>query len=363
MVSATARAPGAVREPRLRQAYATCLRLARSHYENFPVASRLLPSALRPHVAAVYAFARVADDLADEGDWPAATRLDRLDAWGERLRRAAGGAPPAWADRTLDERGSAGDTPAGVVPAEDVRAGNARQGTVRRGDARQEDARQEDARQEDARQGDAQAEHPDADDIFLAVEHTMAAFDLPVAWFDDLLSAFRQDVTVKRYATWADLLDYCRRSANPVGRIVLRLSGYRDPTLDRRSDAVCSALQVTNLLQDLGRDWRAGRLYVPADVQAACGTDLDDLHRERLTPAWRRAVACCAGRTRELFRAGRPVCDGVRGRLRLELRLTWLGGMRVLERVTGAGYDPFASRPVLGPRDVLPLVWRAVVWT
>ena len=102
---------------------------------------------------------------------------------------------------------------------------------------------------------------------------------------------------------------------------------------------------------------------MPADVQAACGTDLDDLGRERFTPAWRRAVACCAGRTRELFREGRPVCDGVRGRLRLELRLTWLGGMRVLERVTGPGYDPFASRPVLGPRDVLPLVWRAVVWT
>ena len=192
---------------------------------------------------------------------------------------------------------------------------------------------------------------------------TLRAFDLPGGWFDDLLSAFRQDVTVTRYATWADLLDYCRRSANPVGRIVLRLSGYRDPALDRRSDAVCSALQVTNFLQDLGRDWRAGRLYVPAEVQAASGADPDDLRRERLTPAWRRAVACCAARTRELYREGRPVCDGVRGRLRLELRLTWLGGMRVLERVTRAGYDPFARRPVLGPRDVLPLVWRAVVWT
>ena len=274
--------------------------MARSHYENFPVASRLLPSALRPHVAAVYAFARVADDFADEGDWPAATRLDRLARWGERLRRAA---------------------------------------------------------------EDTGAEHRDADQIFLAVGHTIRAFDLPVAWFDDLLSAFRQDVTVTRYATWADLLDYCRRSANPIGRIVLRLSGYRDPALDRRSDAVCSALQITNFLQDLGRDWRAGRLNIPADVQAACGADVEDLRRERLTPAWRKAIACCAARTRELFRDGRPICNGVRGRLRLELRLTWLGGMRVLERVTRTGYDPFASRPVLGPRDVLPLVWRAVVWT
>ncbi len=318
MVNDAGPAPGAVSDPRLRQAYATCLRLARGHYENFPVASRLLPSALRPHVAAVYAFARVADDFADEGDCPAATRLDRLARWGERLRNAASGAPSADAGRGPDDG---------------------------------------------RRPGDDGVEHPDADEIFLAVGHTMAAFDLPVHWFDDLLSAFRQDVTVRRYATWADLLDYCRRSANPVGRIVLRLSGYRDPTLDRRSDAVCSALQVTNFLQDLGRDWRAGRLYVPADVQAACGTDLDDLREERITPAWRRAIACCAARTRELFREGRPVCDGVRGRLRLELRLTWLGGMRVLERVTRTGYDPFASRPVLGPRDVLPLVWRAVVWT
>ncbi len=317
MVSGAGRGPRPVSEPRLRRAYATCLRLARRHYENFPVASRLLPSALRPHVAAVYAFARVADDFADEGDWPAATRLDRLARWGERLRRAASGAPSAAA---------VGDPEAGG-------------------------------------RGPAGAEHPDADEIFLAVGHTLRAFDLPVGWFDDLLSAFRQDVTVTRYATWADLLDYCRRSANPVGRIVLRLSGYRDPALDRRSDAVCSALQVTNFLQDLGRDWRAGRLYVPAEVQAASGADPDDLRRERLTPAWRRAVACCAARTRELYREGRPVCDGVRGRLRLELRLTWLGGMRVLERVTRAGYDPFARRPVLGPRDVLPLVWRAVVWT
>ena len=315
MVSNAGRAPAAVREPRLRRAYATCLRMARSHYENFPVASRLLPSALRPHVAAVYAFARVADDFADEGDRPAATRLDLLARWGERLRCAASGLPAAGADRARHPGGR------------------------------------------------ADAEHPDADEIFLAVGRTMQEFDLPVAWFDDLLSAFRQDVTVTRYPTWADLLDYCRRSANPIGRIVLRLSGYRDPALDRRSDAVCSALQITNFLQDLGRDWRAGRLYVPADVQTACGADLDDLRRERLTPAWRKAIACCAARTRELFRDGQPICDGVRGRLRLELRLTWLGGMRVLERVSRTGYDPFASRPVLRPQDVLPLVWRAVVWT
>ena len=306
-------------DPALRRAYATCLGLARAHYENFPVASRLLPAAIRPHVAAVYAFARVADDFADEGDRPAGARIDLLNRWDDRLQRAAGAPPPA--------RSGADGRPAN---GRDDRAG---------------------------------VEHPDARDIFLALADTIRRYDLPVGLFRDLLSAFRQDVTVTRYATWADLLDYCRRSANPVGRLVLRLSGYRDAALDRRSDAICSALQITNFLQDFGRDWRAGRLYVPADIQAECGTRVADLEAGRITPAWRAAIGQSAGRTQDLFLDGRPVCDAVRGRLRLELRLTWLGGMRILERVARTGYDPFTNRPALGAADALPLIWRALVWT
>ena len=129
--------------------------------------------------------------------------------------------------------------------------------------------------------------------FFEALGHTMDKFDLPVELFKDLLSAFRQDVTVKRYANWAELLDYCRRSANPIGRIVLRLAGYSDPLLDRQSDCVCSALQITNFLQDFGRDWKNGRLYVPLDMQNECGAKLADLEASLVTPEWRATLERC----------------------------------------------------------------------
>ena len=289
----------------LRRAYANCLKLAKEHYENFPVASRLLPPRMRPHIAAVYAFARNADDFADEGDRRPEDRLALLDGWHERLRltHAAG-------------------TSSSIATTDRV-----------------------------------------ADDVFLALGHTMRVDDLPIELFEDLLSAFRQDVVTHRYETWGDLLDYCRRSANPVGRIFLRVAGYRNATLDRAADSVCSALQITNFLQDFGQDWREGRLYVPAEVHRACGAKLDDLDHGQLTPAWRDALRTCADRTRTLFADGRAVCDEVRGRLKFELRLTWLGGVRILDRLEQTGYDPLAGRPTLGFNDMLPLMWNALVWT
>ncbi len=291
----------------LRLAYKTCLRFARGHYENFPVASRLLPSSIRPHIAAVYAFARVADDFADEGDHTVQERLSLLDRWESCL-----------------------------VQREHVPVANESFGEL---------------------------EHAEVAQIFLALRHTIDQFALPIGLFTDLLSAFRQDVTVKRYANWVDLLDYCRRSANPVGRIVLRLAGYTDPILDRQSDCVCSALQITNFLQDFGRDWQNGRLYVPLEIQNECGAKLADLEASLVTSEWRETLVSCAEKTTVLFLAGRPVCDGVTGSLRMELRLTWLGGMRILDRVGQTRYDPLNERPVLGFSDFVPLVWRAVVWT
>jgi squalene synthase HpnC len=283
----------------LADAYQACTRLARAHYENFPVASRLVPRRLRPHVAAIYAFARGADDLADEGGAPPAQRLAALDAWRERLRRAAGGR---------------------VDPADPHAA------------------------------------------VFLALADTMERHALPLALFEDLLSAFVQDVTVTRYATWADLLDYCRRSANPVGRLVLRLFGYRDAALDRASDAVCTALQLTNFWQDFARDWAIGRLYLPAEECRAAGADEADLDPAALTPAWRLALGRAAARTRALFEAGRAVCDGVGGRLRWELRLTWLGGVTILDRVEAVEFDVAHRRPTLERRDAATLLWRALRW-
>ncbi len=291
----------------LRLAYTTCLQLARNHYENFPVASRLLPSYIRPHIAAVYAFARVADDFADEGDRSVQERLSLLDRWETCLvqREQSSVTNKSFGDLTYAE----------VAP------------------------------------------------IFVALRHTIDKFSLPVELFTDLLSAFRQDVTVKRYENWDDLLDYCRRSANPVGRIVLRLAGRTDPVLDEQSDCVCSALQITNFLQDFGRDWQHGRLYVPVEIQKECGAKLSDLQVNLVTPEWREALESCAEKTKKLFVAGRPVCDGVTGALRMELRLTWLGGMRILDRVGRRRYDPLNERPVLRFTDFVPLVWRAVVWT
>ena len=284
----------------LRTAYAECERLARTHYENFPVASWLLPSRMRPHVAALYAFARIADDFADEGQRSAAERFRLLDEWQNRLHACV-----------TDGR----------VDADDPH-----------------------------------------DRVFLALGATIRACDLPVPLFDDLLSAFRQDITTHRYATWSGVLDYCRRSANPVGRIVLRIAGYDDARLNRSSDALCTALQLTNFWQDFDRDWQNGRLYVPLDDVEAERAPLHDLDGRRLTEPWRRVLRRMAARTREMFDAGREVCDGVRGRLRHELRITWLGGTQILDRLESKDYDVFRSRPTLGMADAPTLVWRVFAW-
>ncbi len=290
------------------RAYALCERRAREHYENFPVASRLLPAAMRPHIAAIYAFARTADDYADEPGIATDERLRLLDAWGEQL--AAAGAAAA---------GSGRESCTGI---------------------------------HDSR----------PDPVFVALEQTIRDRRLPISLFEDLLSAFRQDVTTTRYDTWASVLDYCRRSANPVGRLVLRVAGYDDSRLDEQSDAVCTALQLANFWQDLGRDWAIGRLYVPAEDRIPAGARDEDLTAARMTPEWRRVMREMVRRTRELFAAGRGVCDGVGGRLRWELRLTWLGGSRILDKLERDDFDVFNHRPSIGKRDIPGLIRGAVLW-
>jgi hydroxysqualene synthase len=287
-------------------AYDTCKAFARDHYENFPVASWLLPRRMRPHIAAVYAFARVADDFADEGERPDAERLALLDAWLRWLHA-----------------GAAGQAPAGpLVPGMP----------------------------------------PETPRIFEALGSTIRTCELPLGLFEDLLSAFQQDVTTRRYDTWDHVLDYCRRSANPVGRVVLAVAGQRDTRLDQASDAVCTALQLTNFWQDFERDWQKGRLYLPLDECRRAGAEASDLDAGRMTPAWLSVMEQAAFRTEELFERGRYVCDGVAGRLRWELRFTWLGGRRVLARLQHAGHDVFRGRPVLGAADVPALLWQALRW-
>jgi squalene synthase HpnC len=287
----------------LAEAYAACERLAREHYENFPVASRLLPQRMRPHVAALYAFARTADDFADEDGPPVEERHRLLDDWLARLRAALA-------------------APSGGIRTDDARA----------------------------------------DRIFTALAHTVRTCDLPVGLLEDLVDAFRQDVTVRRYHTWADLFDYCRRSANPVGRLVLRIGGWRDDRLDRASDAICTALQLTNFWQDFEIDWSRGRLYLPLSERDAAGASDADLDRRDFTRPWRRAMARAVSTTQELFARGRPLCDAIPGRLRYELRATWLGGTRILEKLERQDFDVFAARPALTAADAMPLAWRLAAW-
>ena len=293
-------------------AYAHCLALAASHYENFPVASRLVPAGIRPHVAAVYAFARTADDFADEDGYSTRERLRLLDEWLERLHAAVGAAR----DTDLPPGGGAHLSSA-VTPAS-------------------------------------------YDLIFRALAHTIRECRLPVALLEALLSAFRQDVTVSRYETWAALHDYCRRSANPVGRLVLRLFGHDDERLDAWSDAICTALQLTNFWQDFAVDWARGRLYVPEEVWRAAGADPVGLSARMVTtpPAWQSALAACGAHTRALFDQGHPLLAHTRGRLHWELAATWHGGRRILERLEQSRFDPVAHRPTLGVADGLVIGWR-----
>jgi hydroxysqualene synthase len=290
----------------LASAYAACERDARWHYENFPVASLLLPRMMRPHVAAVYAFARAADDFADEGQRSVEQRHALLDGWLRRLHHAVSSFEP-------------GPPPRPGEPA-------------------------------------------NAAEIFVALGASIRAHALPVSLFEELISAFRQDIQTTRYASWTDLLDYCRRSANPVGRLVLRIAGYHDARLDAQSDAMCTALQLTNFWQDIRIDFGRGRIYMPATERAAHGAIDEHLRHGRMSDGWRNAVSSATDRTRALFAASRPLCDAVNGRLRYELRATWLGGVRILDHLEQSGFDPVLIRPQLGVADAPWFAWRMVTW-
>jgi squalene synthase HpnC len=289
-------------------AYAACARDCRAHYENFPVASLLLPRRMRPHIAAVYAFARAADDFADEGDRPAEERYRLLDLWRSRLREVVSGT-----SSTTQRPPEAG-------------------------------------------------EPVHTREIFLALGVSIRRLQLPAALFEDLLSAFRQDVTVTRYQSWTTLFDYCRRSANPIGRLVLRIGGYTASDLDAWSDAICTALQLTNFWQDVRSDYARGRIYLPLEEMRNHGADEGALTEGRITPEWRHAVAAAVVRTRALFNNGLPLCDRLRGRLRYEIRVTWLGGTRILDRLEAMGFDVLSHRPTIGTTDIPWLAGTALGW-
>ena len=264
------------------------------HYENFPIASVLLPRRLRPAVRVIYRFARTADDFADEGDLPAPQRLARLDAYRAELDRIASG---------------------------------------RRSDL----------------------------PLFVELADTIGRHGLPVAPFRDLLDAFSQDVVKTRYGTFDEVLDYCRRSANPVGLLMLHLFGAASPRHVQRSDAICTALQLVNFWQDIALDWRKGRVYLPQDEMARFGVTDDQVGGARADEGWQRLMAFQTSRTRAMLESGAPLARALPGRIGWELRMVAQGGLRILERIDRARGDVFRQRPVLRAPDWLLMLWRAAL--
>jgi phytoene synthase len=262
--------------------------VAVGHYENFPVASLLLPGRLRAPVEVIYRFARSADDFADEGSDPPALRLERLQRYREQL-----------------------DAP--------------------------------------------------AEPLFHDIRKIVREHELPLQLFRDLLDAFSQDVTKKRYADFAEVLDYCRRSANPVGRLLLHLFKQTTERELAWSDAICSGLQLINFWQDVEIDYRKdNRVYLPLDEMARFGVSEAHLQEKKVDDAWRRLLAFQVERARAMMLSGQPLGRALPGRVGLEIRTTVLGGLRILDKIEGVGYDVFRRRPVLRPLDWPVLLLKAV---
>ncbi len=283
----------------IEEAFAHCENLAKSHYENFPVGSTLTPRAKRKYIWAVYAFARTADDFADEERHPGETagdlerRIGLLDEWELKL----------------------------------IKAGR----------------------------GDAQ------DPIFIALAETLKVLDLPVQLLKDLLTAYRMDVRQKRYKDWNEVLFYCRHSANPVGRLVLHTYGYKDEALHQLSDKICTALQLTNFWQDLKIDLAKDRIYIPQDDLKKFHVTEGDLHAQIVNRAYQMLMQYLSDRTAALFNEGLPLVKAVKSDLKLEMRLTWLGGTEILKRVKAVEYDVYRRRPSLSAFNVAVLLARALV--
>jgi len=285
--------------------YAACSQLAREHYENFPV-GRLVPTKLRPHVHAVYAFARVADDLADEGyadprkksNGPAPTEAERLQvfrayrqAWQNALEGKEYDRSYAW--------------------------------------------------------------------IFEPLQKTKAELDLPDSLFLDLLSAFEQDIIKRRYADFSEVLDYCRRSANPIGRLVLLIHGKRETELAQLSDHICTALQLANFWQDVSVDLGKDRIYIPQIDLRRLGVSEEELFAGRVTPNFRNCLRYQSERAWKLFHDGESLPRHLPRPLSWEIRLTWLGGTEILRKIEKSNFDTLSHRPTVSKFDFLRLGLQA----
>lgn len=267
------------------------------HYENFPVASILLPAHLRQPIEAIYAFARSADDFADEGNLLPAERIARLDEYSTELHMIGSG---------------------------------------------------------------TQSAHP----LFVRLGTEIHAHKLPLELFHDLLDAFKQDVTKTRYATFEEVLDYCRRSANPIGRLLLVLNGQTSAQQLAWSDAICSALQLINHWQDVAIDWQkndGGRVYLPQEDLRRFNLTENDIATGSNSPAWQSMMAFQCQRARALMLSGAPLARELRGRFGIELRLIVAGGLAVLDKIDTVNGDVFRHRPKLTRWDWLRILPRSLL--
>ena len=263
------------------------------HYENFPVASTLLPAALRRPVALIYRFARSADDFADEGDMPAAERLALLQGYRRELKRI--------------EAGAATEQP-----------------------------------------------------LFTELGEIVRQYRLPLPLFHDLLDAFAQDVVKSRYADFAEVMDYCRRSADPVGRLLLHLFDAATAENLSRSDAICSSLQLINFWQDVAIDWRKDRIYLPRDEMQRYGVSEREIGAGEVSPAWKALMRFQVERARALMQSGASLGRALPGRIGLEIRTIVQGGLRILEKIDKVEGDVYHHRPVLKAYDWPLLLFRAL---
>ncbi|RJX34197.1 MAG: squalene synthase HpnC [Oxalobacter sp.] len=267
--------------------------MAVDHYENFPVASFLLPKHLRPAVQAIYAFARSADDIADEGAASDEARLAALRDYDAALNRIANG-------------------------------------------------------------------EPSQSSLFLSLEKVIHAYRLPLQPFHDLLSAFMQDVTTKRYPNFDTLIDYCRRSANPVGTLMLHLYGEASERNLRDSDAICTSLQLINFWQDVAIDWQKNRVYLPQEDLLKFQVSESLIDHATVNDDFRNLMRFEVHRARDLMHSGAALPHRLPGRIGWELRLVVQGGFRILEKIESVNYDIFRNRPKLKPRDWCVMGWRTM---
>jgi squalene synthase HpnC len=281
------------RQPRceisLPAAEAWCRRITRSHYENFTVASYLLPAGVRQDVANLYAYCRVADDLADEGGLPSQRRMALAD-WRRQLEACYQG----------------------------------------------------------------QAVHP----VFVALSRTIARYDLPIEPLADLLTAFERDQSQHRYESYAELLDYCRYSANPVGRLMLRLAGCQRAEAIPLSDSICTGLQLANFCQDVARDYAAGRIYLPQQDCRRFGYTQSMFERRQYNEAFASLLAHYVEQAEQSLAAGRPLLGMVPRWLRIDLALFVEGGLAIAGRIRRQRYDVWSRRPTVGRLEKLRLLAR-----